>query len=62
MKHGDLNRENSKIYLNIQYFDNLDNRTNEVIDDELYKKHRVLYDTIDERVLPEIQDQRDDKK
>ena len=62
MKCGDFNKENSELYLNIQYFDNLDNRTNEVIDDELYKKHRVLYDTIDERVLPEIQDQRDDKK
>ena len=50
MKRGDFNRENAEVYLNIQYFDNLDNRSNDVIDDELYKKHKVLYDAIDETV------------
>ena len=48
MKRGDFNRENAKIYLNMDYFDLLDKQSYAVIDTELYHKHRALYDAIDE--------------
>jgi hypothetical protein len=48
MKRGDIKQENAEMYLNYEYFENLDKISNNVIDTELYQKHRVIYDTIDE--------------
>ena len=48
MKCGDLNRENAEMYLNNEYFENLDKISNTVIDTQLYHKNQVIYDTIDE--------------
>jgi len=51
MKRGDFNRENSEMYLNNEYFENLDKISNTVIDTELYHKNRVIYDSIDSSTL-----------
>ena len=51
MKRGDFNRENSEMYLNKEFFENLDKISNTVIDTELYNKNRVIYDTIDSSKL-----------
>ena len=47
MKRGDFNRDNAHIFLNMEYFESLDKLSNTTTDTELYHKHQVMYDDID---------------
>ena len=47
MKRGDFNRDNAQIFLNMEYFESLDKQSNTTTDTELYHKHQVMYDDID---------------